>query len=338
MSLIIGTFVMIGVIVVYIIVNFLTRWFPHRGRDPIDALYSVSQWDPNGIKFTGQCYQKVGTLPGGCIIEGEQRITRAATRTCAADMCIGFEGENVTKGESVPFQASCAVSFCGMARCRITFDGVNFVEVSGPEGEFSLSATRNGTYFYMQRITETKKGLVLDANGSIAQFYLISQDYSRTYMLCYTNTSRPSKNDNELTMLVIQPTSRTGLGFLDMFLLMNTLPMSIVGAGTDKRSVAKKILAFGGSDFQVNPSSAERAAFSSHEQSKIWAAINAKSTYVMTMIKWNADLNGFFGSTTPYEQMVYQWSDDSGVIQDAVESRLGDNLERSKPLEFYAWQ
>ncbi len=101
--------VLIATIVIYAGVIFLSRAHNHGGRDSVDPLYSVSQWNPEKFELTHSCV--IPTVPGQCVIEGFTGAYQQAKHWCdlpGGAPCIDPNtGENV-KNNPIPFLVTCA--------------------------------------------------------------------------------------------------------------------------------------------------------------------------------------------------------------------------------------
>lgn len=323
---------MIIVAIVYVGVIFLSRHYNHGGRDPVDPLYSVSQWNPTGWKITSSC--RVPPSPGFCVIEGLTGAYQDGTRWCNLTdrPCIDPDtGENV-KGTAIPFVASCpSIPFCNWSQCKITFDANltvgAYLKVSSVTQKTLINVDiDNASLFYMQRLSVGDKGLQNDQNGTIAQFFYIPEDQQNTnlYILCYNNSSGS-------TVLAIQPYNQGTFNLPTMFVLMETMSTTI--SSTPDKSpqtnfVARKILAFSGAERTQNPTLNVLAAFNVHNQSALW---QAAITYHLICIFYKSDRQNFRGDPPDdyYFTILDNWNHPPSsltydIIQDAVESRLHD--------------
>lgn len=324
---------------IYASVNILTRIWKHSGRDPVHVYWSSSQWDPNGINVISTC---TGPLyPGTCIIEGVQPVSSAsATRTCAASVCIDFDGSNV-KGDNIPFRATCNIPYCSWSECLLTFDGAirAFLLVDIPSKTINVTTIEaDATRFYMERQTISGSGKrVPDQGGTLAQFFIIPTPQNKAtsvILLGYMNTAtiaqRPDIHD--CTKLGIFPRDSPPDGSLDIFLLLDALPQSVSenlpGAFN---IVPKKILPFGGNTRVSNPSPEVLRRFINPNQTDMWKALNANRP--MPIIAWQ--YNAFYGlQEDDYVIRLNSWTSISALLQDALETRLkSEDVERV----FYIW-
>ncbi len=344
MSVTAAVIVMIAMGCVYAGVIFLSRSYNPGGRDPVNALYAVSQWSATRWELTGTCV--VPTAPGNCVIEGMTGAHQASSQWCDRPdgACIDPDSGSNTKTNPVPMQVTCAsIPYCSWSKCLLTFDGLTYVQVifSGGSATLSTSAdTSIATPFFMNRLA-VEKGLINSQNGTIAKFYMLGGD-GNTYILSYSNTVNPVASSSEqATMLTIRRTDSAGGVFLTMFVLMETMPTDVSGTsgGPPPGIVARKILAFGGANRTNDPSLTELSDFNDHVQSKMW---NSASQYQLTMIRYRTDysIHGFYGVTLEtYTRVLDSWRNNTlhTVLQDAVEERLSLESKGSLNRAFYSW-
>lgn len=339
---------MIVVAIAYVGIIFLSRTYNHGGRDPVDPLYSVSQWKPNGWRLTSTC--RVPASPGFCVIEGWTGAYQDATRWCNVTdhPCIDPNtGENV-KGTAIPFIATCgSIPFCGWSQCKLTFSGTQtsstqYLKVSSVTQQPLIGVPENeASLFYMERLSVGDKGLQSDQNGTIAQFYFIPdvQQATNLYILCYNNQATvPSQPNVNLTQLTIQAYNQGQFNLPTMFVLMEIMPTNVSSGLLQSPAsgfVARKILAFSGSERTQNPSLDVLQAFNPHVQSALW-----KAALTYRLIGIFPKYGGFYGQPPDdfYSTIVNTWmtSPDLNVAQDALEMRLlAEGPPQHRP--FYTW-
>lgn len=335
--------------IVYVAVNIASRETHHTGRDPVDPVWSLSHWNPNGVHTTKQC--SLPSLPGSCIIEGVQQdqARQAATRTCQATTCIGFQGEIVSQGQVVPFSAACNIPFCGWSQCRITFGEGQYVQVIfTAQKTFSIQRTANldlATKFYMFRQQINDKGLLVgQENGSLAQFFLLPAETTppssgtQMLILCYWNTAQVLGTGPRVTALSIQAVGRPQDTFIEIFVLLEALPQSISQAPAvppASRVVSRKLLLFGGANRGGNPDNNVLAQFSLHQQTAMWKAINAPVNMPMLIMKWQNGGFYAFPEQQEYSTALNNYTNDAALVQDVLETRLIAQSTIDRP--FYSW-
>jgi hypothetical protein len=327
----------------------LGKLHPHTGRNPINSLWSLSQWNPNGISVKGQCNKPL--LPQTCLIEGVQTGTIQITRDCIAPggVCIDYDGDNV-KGSTIPDIGSCIIPYCGWSQCYITFGSTTssqtYVQViPADNGGFKLtgvSLQTPPTKFYMQRIAVNpgSGALVSDDNGTLCQFHLLPSDVQgytggQLLMLSYTNGQPIPQGAAEVTgdaTLLSVTLANTQPAPLNIFLLVDFMPQSIAGqvVGPGNHIMSKKITVFGGNARLTNPSNSVLSSFTEHSQASIWNAITTNGPILIIEYA-----NGYFygsQSRTSYASALRSWSPISLLAQNVYETRL-----RNTDEPFYSW-
>lgn len=331
-------FILIAFSVIYTLINIFSRHRTKNGRNPVNAYYNISQWNPSGVQINGSC--KTTTLPGTCYIEGDPVLTRPATRVCASASCIDFEG-NIMSG-STNFQASCGLPGCGWSKSKITFGNDIYVVVNDNLG-LTLS---NGTYttateFYMRRLkigADSQSGsveLTVDMNGIFAQFFYL-KGTNAPYMLCYTNQATTSPGNKRVTKLQMVQSSVDGVingNFLTLFVLIDAMPTS-VALNPDGNTVGKKIVLYGNETFTSDPNTTILADFIDRSQAGVWKALQNNRFLIP---QWRPDLSppGFYAEQI-YTEIVSTWIPSiSPINYDIKELRLvSPELDRI----FYAWR
>lgn len=356
-SILVVVLVLMASMCIYAATIFLSRRYNPGGRDPVDSLYSVTQWNPNATHVTSTCV--VPILPGRCVIEGMTGAYQLASHTCEAGEeapCIDMNtGENVKNGSASEFRIVCAaVPYCGWSRCLLSFSQSTYVQVVfksngvGNDPTLTLNSTGDpnvATPFFMERLAIDKK-LVLSQNGTIARFRILSTDIpgaaaevSGVYILTYNNSfPRPGGTD-AITALNIRKENDIGSSFLTIFVLMESMPTSIsTTSGSTSGLVARKILVFGGANRTQDPSIDELIDFNEHSKAKMW---NNALTYALLIILWDSTSSptnpGYYGlfPDNLYSTILNQWTshtDTVNTVQDAIESRLIGNNHK-----FYNW-
>lgn len=323
--------VLVVAIVIYVAVIFSSRAYNHGGRDPINPLYSISQWDPGRVELIKTCV--VPSFPGKCVIEGMTGAYQEATHWCnvsPAGPCIDPDtGANV-KSNPIPFQVVCSeVPYCNWSQCSLKFDDNAYLSVQISPTGTTLTNVPNmtqATVFYMERLIVGDNGLTKYQNGTIARFYFQPQGSTDTYLLSYTNNYILPQTTDPITSLTIQLSTNTSGDLLTMFVLMEAMPTTVAFSLGAPLSgiVAKKILGFGGFNRKSDPRIEELIDFNDHVQAKMWG--NALK-YDLILIRWHTEdvPAGFYGiPQETYVKVLNGWSKNSpyALAQDIVEYRL----------------
>jgi hypothetical protein len=345
MSALVATLVMFAMAGVWVLTAFLNHTYDHGGRDPIDPLYSISQWDPKRVEITGACV--VPPAPGNCIIEGTTGAYQAATHWCQSPsgICIDPDtGKNV-QNNPIEFKVACqGVPYCGWSECIITFDGVNYVQVDSQTlagGNTAFTFTQGtidtATRFYMERLA-VKDALVIDTNGIIARFYLLPPGGGIVFTLSYTNSRVISIAGQpvQVTGLSIDKITGNSTPLLNMFILMEALPVSVASLPGDA-IVSKKILVFAGANRTVNPGLEDLVLFNDHVRSSMWKAAQIYNLGVMDWVLQPPSGGGYYSlPQDTYALTLQDWTTPTSkyrLVQDVLETRLRPVTSRV----FYSW-